>query len=139
MADRGSHWDTHDVTSVLLVDDDPDLRLFLRHSLSGEGFEIVGEATNGLDGIDKASQLQPDLIVLDLTMPVVGGLMALPQLAEVAPSSAVVVLSVETDADIRHRSLTLGAQAFVSKPTTTDHLVGVLARISPPEPRNDLH
>src|SRR5437016_6033994 len=75
MADRGIRWDTHDVTSVLLVDDDPDQRLFLRHSLSGEGFEIVGEATNGLDGIDQAGRLQPDLIVLDLTMPVVGGLM----------------------------------------------------------------
>jgi DNA-binding NarL/FixJ family response regulator len=118
------------VTSVLLVDDDPDLRLLLRYSLSDEGFDIVGDAANGQDGVEQARCLQPDLIILDLVMPVLDGLTALPQLAEVAPDSAVVVLSVETDAEMRGRALTLGAQAFISKPTTTQHLAGVLAVVA---------
>jgi CheY-like chemotaxis protein len=61
------------VTSVLLVDDDDDLRVLLRVTLTEQGFEIVGEARDGLEGVEQAARLQPDVILLDLTMPTMDG------------------------------------------------------------------
>ena len=72
------------MTSVLLVDDDAELRLLLRVTLSDRGFDIVGEAGDGSEGVEQAARLQPDVIVLDLSMPTMDGLTALPLLAQVA-------------------------------------------------------
>ena len=114
------------MTSLLLVDDDDDLRFLLQVTLSDRGFEIVGEARDGLEGVEKAARLQPDVIVMDLSMPTMDGFTALSLLADVAAASAVVVISARADDDIRDRVTALGARAFVRKPTTTAHLAEVL-------------
>jgi DNA-binding NarL/FixJ family response regulator len=114
------------VTSVLLVDDDDDLRVLLRVTLTEQGFDIVGEARDGLEGVEQAARLQPDVIVLDLTMPTMDGVTVLPLLAEVAAASPVVVLSAQADEHLRARVAELGARGFVLKPTTTAHLADVL-------------
>jgi DNA-binding NarL/FixJ family response regulator len=113
------------VKSVLLVDDDDDLRALLRVTLAEQGFEIVGEARDGREGVEQAARLQPDVILLDLSMPVVDGVTVLPLLAEVAASSPVVVLSAHEN--LRPEVTALGASGFVTKPTTTAHLAEVLA------------
>jgi DNA-binding NarL/FixJ family response regulator len=117
------------VTSVLLVDDDDELRLLLRVTLSDQGFDIVGEARDGLEAVEHASRLQPDLILLDLSMPTMDGFTALPLLAAVASGSPVVVISAQGDDDIPARLAALGARAFVRKPTTTTYLAAVLTRV----------
>ena len=114
------------MTSLLLVDDDDDLRFLLRLTLSDRGFDIVGEARDGLEGVEEAARLQPDVIVMDLSMPTMDGFAALPLLADVASASAVVVISAKVDDDIRDRVTALGARAFVRKPTTTTYLAEVL-------------
>lgn len=78
---------------VLLVDDDEDTRALLMIALRRGGAEVVGEAANGVEGIELARGLKPDLVVLDLEMPVMGGLEALPELRIAAPSAQVVVVS----------------------------------------------
>jgi DNA-binding NarL/FixJ family response regulator len=117
------------VTSVLLVDDDADLRLLLRVTLSDRGFDIVGEAGDGAEGVEQAARLQPDVIVLDLAMPTMDGLTALPLLAQVAAGSPVVVLSAQDDDDIQARTAALGGRGFVHKPTTMNHLAQVLTGV----------
>ena len=79
---------------VVVADDTPDMRLLLRLSMARRpDIEVVGEAANGQEAIDLAAALRPDLLVLDLAMPVLDGLSALPTLALVAPETRVVILS----------------------------------------------
>src|ERR671916_166920 len=82
---------------MLLVDDHPLTRDGLAALLAGNGFEIVGEAGSGLEAIDRARELQPDVILLDLSMPDLDGLSALPLLRTAAPDCEVVVLTASGD------------------------------------------
>lgn len=80
---------------TLIVDDEPDMRTLLREHLAGfPGFEVCGEATNGAEAIDQALANQPDLVLLDVLMPVMGGVVALPLIREAAPNAKVVFLTV---------------------------------------------
>ena len=115
--------------SVLLVDDDDDLRLLLRLTLTEQGFDIVGEARDGLEGVEQAARLQPDVILLDLSMPSMDGVTMLPLLAEIGSTSPVVVLSALADEHLQARVTELGVRGFVRKPTTTAHLADVLTGV----------
>jgi CheY-like chemotaxis protein len=108
---------------VLLVDDVADLRLLLA-SLFGAhpGVQVVGEAADGEEAVALARQHQPDLVVLDLAMPVLDGVGALPLLRQASPRSRVVVLSaIPRDRD--PGALALGAAAYVEKTAATDRIV----------------
>lgn len=101
---------------VLIVDDEPDLRLMLRLALRRDArFEVCGEAENGEVALDVASQLQPDIILLDLMMPVMDGLTALPRLQTSSPRSMVVVLSALDAADNADATFAQGAFAYLEK------------------------
>ena len=75
---------------VVLVDDTADLRQLLRIALGRVGFDVVGEAGDGAAGIEVAREQEPDLVVLDLSMPVMDGLEALPHIRAACPRAAIV-------------------------------------------------
>lgn len=99
----------------LLVDDEPDFRMLTRLVLEDHGHEVVGEAGGGKEAVGLARRLRADAILLDLNMPGVSGLEALPRLRAAAPASKVVILSVVTEAGPLHQAKMAGAHAFVSK------------------------
>ena len=122
---------------VLLVDDVPDLRLMLRLSLEGSRrFAVVAEAGDGARGIELAGQHQPDLILLDIAMPVQDGLEALPVLREVSPDSRVVLLSGFEERQHGAAALELGASAYLEKGLPPERLVARLIEVmeAPPSP-----
>ena len=101
---------------VLLVDDDPSLRRVLRMLLDDEEhFEVVGEAEDGREAIAVARHVRPDVVVLDLAMPGIGGLEALPLIQAVAPDAKVVVLSGLESATHGPTALRQGAVAYFAK------------------------
>lgn len=106
----------------LLVDDEADTRYLLRLIIEREGGTVVGEAADGRAGLDLAAQVQPDVVVLDLQMPVMGGLEALPLLQERAPAARVVVLSHLTGDRVRRESAARGAVGYVEKTTPQERL-----------------
>lgn len=94
----GSGGDELDTRRVLLVDDAPDLRTLLQVALERDGrFVVVGEAVNGAEAIDKAADLQPDIVVLDQMMPVMSGLEAMPHIRRAAPEAKIVLFSAIAD------------------------------------------
>lgn len=116
--------------SVLVVDDEAGHRLICKIALMDDGgFECVGEAAHGRDAIARAIDLQPDLVVLDLRMPVMGGLDALPHIRQVAPRAKVVVWTAE-DGDHLEQAIARGAHAVVSKLGPARELVAMLHRVA---------
>src|SRR5713101_8474409 len=79
--------------TILIVDDHPLTRSALAALLGQNGFSVVGEAADGEAAIEQARELSPDLVLLDLSMPGMNGLEALPRLREAAPTAEVVVLT----------------------------------------------
>jgi len=90
---------------------------------------VVGEAADGEAAISEASRLQPDLILLDLAMPVLSGLDALPRLRQVAASAKIVVLAGFSTETVADEVLALGADRYVEKGTDLDTIVAVLENV----------
>ena len=117
---------------VIVVEDHPDVRSVIAALLSiEERFAVVGEARNGEEGIDLTEREQPDVVLLDLAMPVMDGLTALPAIQMVAPDTKVIVLSgFGTDRTV-HAAMKAGASAFLHKDADLSiNLVRVLDKVS---------
>lgn len=109
---------------ILLIDDHPLFRSGLKFLLNNqEDIEIVGEAENGLVGIELAQSLQPDIILLDLDMPRLGGRETLQQLLNINPDFNVLILTVSEDSDDLIQCMTIGAKGYLLKNINTDFLL----------------
>ena len=104
-----------DAIRVLLVDDHTMLREGLRRSLEMEGLTIVGEASDGLEAVRVAGLLKPDIVLMDVTMPAMGGIEATKLLREQLPDCVVVMLTMHDDADVIQRAVRAGAAGYVTK------------------------
>jgi CheY-like chemotaxis protein len=101
---------------VLLVDDNPDIRMLVRIGLeTGDGFDVVGEACDGQEAVAFVSHTCPDAVLLDLAMPVMDGFEALPLLLAACPDVRIVVFSASDSPDTRARVEASGSHAFLRK------------------------
>lgn len=109
---------------VVVVDDSEELRELIRRVLDREDdFTVVGEAGDGQVGIEMADLHQPDVVLLDIAMPVLDGLQALPLIRKRSPASLVVVLSgFGSDSRAAQKALELGAHGFLNKGETQGKL-----------------
>lgn len=104
---------------VLVVDDSAVIRGLVTRWLSGEtDIEVVGAAVNGKDGVDHAEKYKPDLIILDIEMPVMDGVTALPAIRKAAPNARVIMASTLTQrgAEVTIKALAAGASDYIPKP-----------------------
>lgn len=109
---------------VLLVDDHTLFRKGLRFLIdNSEDFEIVGEAIDGLEGVKMTQQLNPDVVLLDIDMPVMRGIEALPLMLSHHPDLAVLMLTVSEDSYDLTEALRLGARGFLLKNIETEFLL----------------
>jgi CheY-like chemotaxis protein len=100
---------------ILIVDDNIVIRRMLRTVFEQPGWEVCGEAVNGRDGIEKAQQLRPDLILLDLSMPVMSGLAAAPVLRSMMPMVPIILFTLHHDRFLKQKALSVGVTAVISK------------------------
>jgi DNA-binding NarL/FixJ family response regulator len=123
-----------DVVRVLIVDDHALFRESLRSLLSSRGIEVVGEAANGREAVEKAHQLEPDVVLMDLAMPEMNGLDATRILVAELPSAKVVVLSSSSaDADL-FEAIKSGAQGYLLKDLHSDEFLALLEGVGRGEP-----
>lgn len=123
--------------TVLVVDDNANLRELLRISLETLGhMQVVGEAGNGREGVEKARALQPRIVLLDLSMPTMDGLEALGAIRQASPQSRVIVLTGFKADRLKDLALELGANAFLEKGIPPTQLADAvrLAAAHPPPP-----
>jgi DNA-binding NarL/FixJ family response regulator len=113
------------VKSILIVDDSAAIRHSLRALLGRQaGWEVCGEAVNGREGLDKALQLQPDLVVLDLSMPIMNGLQAARELQRLMPKLPILMFTNFSSPQIEQEALASGVTAVKSKSESVDSLCG---------------
>jgi DNA-binding NarL/FixJ family response regulator len=109
---------------ILLVEDHRILREGLRAILSAQpDFTIVGEAIDGNEAINQARELQPDLVLLDMTMPRMNGLEALRGIRRVAEQARVIMLTAHKDGEYAHEALRAGAKGYITKDSCGEELV----------------
>jgi DNA-binding NarL/FixJ family response regulator len=100
---------------ILVVDDQEPMRRRIRSLLEGEGLEVCAEAANGREAIEKTKEYQPDLAILNLSMPVMGGLQAIPEMLKCAPQIKIVIFTVDDAEELRQHAFRLGARGYVAK------------------------
>lgn len=113
------------VWSVLIVDDSPAIRKVVSELFTREGdFKVCGQAENGQEAIEMARQLHPDLVVTDLSMPVMNGLVATRILRQMMPTLPIILYSVHIDSLVEREALAAGASAAVPKSNAAAQLIG---------------
>ncbi|EPH8714282.1 response regulator [Neisseria gonorrhoeae] len=109
---------------IILIDDHTLFRSGIKALLSRQhGFEVIGEATDGLSGIKMISRLQPDVVLLDLDMPGMNGREALSQIISINPQQAVIMLTVSEDSDDLAECMRIGARGYLLKNINADFLL----------------
>jgi two-component system, NarL family, nitrate/nitrite response regulator NarL len=115
---------------VLIVDDHPLTREALGSLLSANDFDVVGQAAGAVEAVALARELQPQLIVLDLTMPEIDGLQALPELRDAAPDAEVVVLTASEDEGNLLSAIRGGAAGYLLKTEPPERIVAFLRGVT---------
>ena len=115
---------------TLIVDDHPLTREALTGLLEQQGFSVVGEAADGAEAIDRARALQPDLVLLDLSMPGLDGLEALPRLRAAAPKCEVVVLTASGTDENLLAAIRGGAAGYLLKSEPPERIAGFLQGVA---------
>ena len=125
---------------IVLADDHDIVRAGLKSLLAQRPeWTVCGEASNGLEAVSKVVELTPDVVILDITMPVMSGLEAAVKIRRLAPGTRIVILSMH-DAVVMEGLLTLSApDAYVSKTTANDDLVRALNTVMEKQPSTPSH
>jgi DNA-binding NarL/FixJ family response regulator len=109
---------------ILIVDDNALLRKLLRSCIDGnDGWQVCGEAENGEEAVAKVEELQPDIVLLDLQMPVMNGLEAARHIRDLSPNTAMVMFTMHTSPELLRQAQAAGIRGVVSK---TDQLQNYL-------------
>ncbi|HEY7281273.1 MAG TPA: response regulator transcription factor [Actinomycetota bacterium] len=108
--------------TVLIVDDDPDVQMFLQIALDAAGFTTI-TADNGREAVEAITERQPDVVVLDIMMPVVDGWSALAEVRQAGISPPVIVMTAKADGQTRERAQQLGVEGFMTKPFSPNELL----------------
>ncbi len=117
------------MAKILIVDDSRTSRRILKGLLEGEGYEIVGEAVNGQEGYDKYVELKPDLVTMDITMPVMTGVESLKKIKGEFPEAKIVMVSAAGQQHNMLEAVQSGAAEFIAKPFDADEIKRVIKNV----------
>lgn len=99
----------------LIVDDHEAMRRGLRSALGGAGWEVCAEASNGREAIDKVRELHPDVVILDISMPVMSGIEAAPEILKVAPRTKIVAFTMHESQQVKNEIARIGVHGLAVK------------------------
>lgn len=114
---------------VLIVDDAAFMRLSLKSMLEKNGFEVVGQAENGMIGAQKYAQLKPDVVTMDITMPELDGIGALKEIKKNDPNAKVVIISAMGQEALIREAVIAGAKTFIVKPFKEEFMIKTLSQV----------
>ncbi len=115
-------------STVLVVDDIGMMRRVIREALEGAGVSIVGEAPNGREAVRLYNRLRPQIVIMDITMPVMNGIEALRRIKTLNPNAAVIMCSSMNQQKYIMKSIQLGARDFIVKPFKTERIISAVKK-----------
>lgn len=115
--------------SILLVDDNDITREVLRVVLRGEGYNVVGEATDGGSGLELALKLRPNIILLDVVMPKISGLEILPKMKSLVPDARILMVTANKDQETVSEAVKAGIHGFIVKPFNAQKIIDTVAGV----------
>ena len=107
---------------ILIVDDAAFMRMMIKDILSKNGFEVVGEAADGVQAIEKYHELKPDLVTMDITMPEMDGVTCLEEMIKRKPTTKIMIITALSDKGTGLKALKKGARGYLHKPITPEKL-----------------
>ena len=114
---------------VLVADDASFMRQMIRDIIEPEGYEVVGEASDGVEVVDRFHELQPDVIMMDIVMPKRSGIDAVKAIVEKAPNAKVVMCSALGQEALVMEAIQAGAKDFIVKPFKPESVVSTLSKV----------
>ncbi len=114
---------------ILLVDDSKMSRKMLRTILEGAGHEIIGEAGNGLEGLNMYKELKPDVVTMDITMPEMDGIACLREIKSYDANAKVVMVTAAGQSTKLVEALKLGAKEFICKPYEPEQIINAVSEV----------
>ena len=114
---------------VLIVDDAAFMRMMIKDVLTKNGFEVVGEAENGRVAVEKFKELDPELVILDITMPEINGIEALRQIKAMNPEAKVIMCSAMGQQAMVIDAIQVGARDFIVKPFQADRVNDAVRKV----------
>jgi two-component system chemotaxis response regulator CheY len=116
-------------TRVLIADDAGIMRAMIKTILADDGFEIVGEATNGQEAVDKYAELKPDVMTMDIVMPKLDGINAVKTILSTDPGAKIIMCSSLGQQQMVIDAIRAGAKAFITKPFDAPKLLETVKRL----------
>lgn len=114
--------------SVMLVDDAAFMRMMLKDILTNNGYEVIGEAENGIVAVQKYAELKPDITVMDITMPEMDGLEAVKQIRTKDPEAKIIMCSAMGQQAMVIEAIQSGAKDFIVKPFQPDRVLEAVTK-----------
>ncbi len=114
---------------ILLADDASFMRMMLKNILVPAGYEIVGEANNGKEAIQMFKELKPDLLIMDMIMPEMGGIEAIKQIISEIPDANIIICSAIGQQTLVIEAIQAGAKDYIVKPFDQDNVLETIGKI----------
>ena len=113
---------------ILLADDLSFMRMIQKEILTEKGYEVVGEASDGLEAIEKYTELKPDIVVLDITMPNMNGLEAMKKILKIDPKAKIIVCSALGQQKLIVEAIQSGVKDFIVKPFKPERMFSAIEK-----------
>ena len=113
---------------ILIVDDAAFMRMMIKDILTKNGFEVVGEAADGVQAVEKYAELKPDLVTMDITMPEMDGITALKEIKVKNPSAIIIMCSAMGQQAMVIDAIQAGAKDFIVKPFQADRVIEAISK-----------
>ena len=113
---------------VLIVDDAAFMRMMIKDILTKNGFEVVGEAADGVQAVEKYQETLPDLVTMDITMPEMDGITALKEIRKINPSAKIIMCSAMGQQAMVIDAIQAGARDFIVKPFQADRVLEAIGK-----------
>ncbi len=114
---------------ILVVDDAAFMRMMVKDVLTKNGYTVLGEAENGQKAIEKYKELNPDLVIMDITMPEVDGIQAVKEIKKIDPNAKIVMCSAMGQQAMVIESIQAGARDFIVKPFQADRVIEAVKKV----------
>jgi len=115
--------------NILIVDDAAFMRMMIKDILTKNGYNVVGEAENGAKAVEKYVELNPDLIMMDITMPEVDGIQAVREIKKINPSANIIMCSAMGQQAMVIEAIQAGARDFIVKPFQADRVIEAVKKV----------